>query len=70
MKDRTKQTDIRDRWGLQMKRRKRPHCTIQIISTDENESDMEIGTYEQGWEQDNKTLDTQEEAEMTKHRFK
>eukprot|EP00957_Ditylum_brightwellii_P164243 12504311-Ditylum_brightwellii.AAC.1 len=49
-----------------MKRRKRPHRKIQIISTDENESDTKIGTHEQGWEQDNKNLDTKEEAEMTK----
>eukprot|EP00957_Ditylum_brightwellii_P103181 7863605-Ditylum_brightwellii.AAC.1 len=49
-----------------MKRKKRPHRKIQIISTDKNKNDTEIGTHEQGWEQDNKNLDTQEEAETTK----
>eukprot|EP00957_Ditylum_brightwellii_P019344 1459233-Ditylum_brightwellii.AAC.1 len=58
--------DIRDGWGLRMKRKKRPHQKIQIISSYKNESDTETGTHEQGWEQDNKNLDTQEEAETTK----
>eukprot|EP00957_Ditylum_brightwellii_P048418 3674733-Ditylum_brightwellii.AAC.1 len=57
--------DIRDRWGLRTKRRKRPHQKIQIISTDENESDTEIRPYEMGWEQDNRNLTTQEEVETT-----
>eukprot|EP00957_Ditylum_brightwellii_P158257 12046324-Ditylum_brightwellii.AAC.1 len=60
-KNGTKQMDIRDGWGLRTKRRKRPHCKIQIISTDENERDMEIRPNEIGWEQDNRNLTTQDE---------
>eukprot|EP00957_Ditylum_brightwellii_P011618 878047-Ditylum_brightwellii.AAC.1 len=61
----TKQMDIRDGWGLRTKRWKRPHCIIQIISTDEYKSDTEIRPNEMGWKQDNRNLTTQEEVEMT-----
>eukprot|EP00957_Ditylum_brightwellii_P048419 3674734-Ditylum_brightwellii.AAC.1 len=57
--------DIRDRWGLRTKRRKRPHCKIQIISADENKSDTEIRPNEMGWEQYNRNLTMQEEVETT-----
>eukprot|EP00957_Ditylum_brightwellii_P058880 4464587-Ditylum_brightwellii.AAC.1 len=57
--------DIRDGWGLRTKTRKRPHCIIQIVSTDEYESDTEIGPNEMGWEQDNRNLTTQGEVETT-----
>eukprot|EP00957_Ditylum_brightwellii_P108352 8266255-Ditylum_brightwellii.AAC.1 len=57
--------DIRDGWGLRTKRRKRLHHKIQIISTDENESDTEIRPNEMGWEQDNRNFTTKEEVETT-----